>query len=1017
MRSSIRLRSWKSTFRRRAHLAVLVLERRLVPANFLALNTNDNGPGSLRQAVIDANAAPGADMILFGALFDTSQTIILTSGQLDITDAVSIVGPSGRVTISGNDASRVFDSSAAGFLTAISFSNLVITKANSTADGGALRAEAQAITMTNCLIQGNSANFGGGIYLRPSDSDFKGGQFTAIDCQFLDNVARTTTQTSNATGALGVFGNGSVTVLRRSTFAGNSATGAGAGAITLAGAVDSGPPASVLIEDCAITGNSAAFSGAALSINGRFSDLTIRNSTISGNTAGKYAGIYAEGVDGTLVLQNSTVAFNTATGDGGGISFVKTGTNNLTIALESSVVAKNAAATGPDILTPSTVTYSFSSLYNDSGIGTLTDLGSNRPIGEDPQLLPLADNGGPTQSHRIAFGSPLVNKGSNPANLLNDQRGSSHPRSFNGGVDIGAFELDRLWVDSIADEFDGNFSINDFSLREAVSIAGFDGVYFDPVVFAGSETITLTMGEIAMPTGRTIIGPTHRVTLSGNNVSRIFNLSPSVANAVSNFSHINFINGNAGVNNGGAIHGSGFGIAGFKVIMSNCTVTGSKSGRGGGVSIGSGRLEVDQCLFTGNTSTGSGGGLSVNFTGSTAHIRRSTITGNTALNAGGVYTGTRGYGNFYTLIEDCTIANNTASQQGGGLIMRYDFNTVRNTTISGNTAATGGGVTLLIGATATFQNSSIVFNAALQTLNSGGGIQATVALPLVFLESTIVSKNTGSKGPDIWAPGTVTAKNSSIFNSSGITTFADQGGNRPFGEDPLLLPLADNGGPTQTHALELASPLINRGSNPAALANDQRGDGFPRAFDGTPDIGAFEVQQTIQPANVAIVQVNDGASQRSRVTSLLITFSNPPLMPANPAEGFELRRQSDDSIVTLSGTMIGDQALLTFAGGPIEFGSLADGRYTLTAFASKIANLDANDDGIIGDDQVIVGTPANGLFRLFGDADGDGTVNTGDFLAFRLAFLSNSTVFDRDDSGQVDTADFLAFRLNFLKMI
>jgi hypothetical protein len=54
--------------------------------------------------------------------------------------------------------------------------------------------------------------------------------------------------------------------------------------------------------------------------------------------------------------------------------------------------------------------------------------------------------------------------------------------------------------------------------------------------------------------------------------------------------------------------------------------------------------------------------------------------------------------------------------------------------------------------------------------------------------------------------------------------------------------LADNGGPTQTHALIAGSPAIDAGSNPANLATDQRGDGYVRVYGAAADIGAFELQ-------------------------------------------------------------------------------------------------------------------------------------------------------------------------------
>jgi hypothetical protein len=61
-------------------------------------------------------------------------------------------------------------------------------------------------------------------------------------------------------------------------------------------------------------------------------------------------------------------------------------------------------------------------------------------------------------------------------------------------------------------------------------------------------------------------------------------------------------------------------------------------------------------------------------------------------------------------------------------------------------------------------------------------------------------------------------------------------------DDPLLLPLANNGGPTQTHAFRDGSPAFGNGNNNSSLGTDQRGSGFPRTVNGTTDIGAFQQQ-------------------------------------------------------------------------------------------------------------------------------------------------------------------------------
>src|SRR5262245_38655089 len=82
-----------------------VLEDRYLPSPFTVLNLLDSGAGSLRDAVAAANANPGADAIDFA----TTGTITLTSGQLNITDSVTINGPgASALTVSGNHVSRVF---------------------------------------------------------------------------------------------------------------------------------------------------------------------------------------------------------------------------------------------------------------------------------------------------------------------------------------------------------------------------------------------------------------------------------------------------------------------------------------------------------------------------------------------------------------------------------------------------------------------------------------------------------------------------------------------------------------------------------------------------------------------------------------------------------------------------------------------------------------------------------------------------------------------------------------------
>ena len=95
--------------RRRPHIEVL--EDRTLLSTFTVTNTADSGSGSLRYEINQADSAGGANTIAFSSLFNTPQTITLTSGQLTLSDTTgteTIEGPTVGVTISGDNASRVF---------------------------------------------------------------------------------------------------------------------------------------------------------------------------------------------------------------------------------------------------------------------------------------------------------------------------------------------------------------------------------------------------------------------------------------------------------------------------------------------------------------------------------------------------------------------------------------------------------------------------------------------------------------------------------------------------------------------------------------------------------------------------------------------------------------------------------------------------------------------------------------------------------------------------------------------
>jgi hypothetical protein len=175
-------------------------------------------------------------------------------------------------------------------------------------------------------------------------------------------------------------------------------------------------------------------------------------------------------------------------------------------------------------------------------------------------------------------------------------------------------------------------------------------------------------------------------------------------------------------------------------------------------------------------------------------------------------------------------------------------------------------------------------------------------------------------------------------------------------------------------------------------------------------------------ANASSIQINDGSIQRSRVTSLVVTFSQIVNLPAAPETAFQLQRQSDllqpALIANVNNTGPGTVVTLTFSGTTaVDFGSLADGFYSLKIFADKISNangpFDGNGDGLGGDSYELVGDTTNKLFRLFGDADGNATVNSTDFANFRSFFGLGPSIFDYNNDGQTNSGDFAEFRKRF----
>jgi hypothetical protein len=411
-------------------------------ATITVVNTNDSGAGSLRQAL--AGAVDG-DTINFNSSLN-GQTIVSTSGELEVDKSVAISGPGAdRLTVNANHASRVFYIASGKDVTISGLSIINGSAPPPYNRGGGIYNDHAALTLSSCTISGNSADVGvgGGIFndegtLTVSSSTLSGNSTWyggAISNSWLGRGSGTVTianSTLSGNSAISEGGailnqNGTLT-LSNTTVSGNS-TEFGGGGI--------GNEATLAIINSTFSGNTASFGG------GIFNEgtVTITNSTVSGNSAGGFSNIY-DGRGGgiwnrwTLTLTNSTLSGNSAVNHGGGI-YNNDVVGNAILKIGDTIL--NAGPSGENIYNEAegTVTSLGYNLSSDNGGGYLTGTGDR--INTDPRLGPLQNNGGPTFTHLPASNSPAIDRGDPTLGM--DQRGSGFQRVVNGRVDIGAVEM------------------------------------------------------------------------------------------------------------------------------------------------------------------------------------------------------------------------------------------------------------------------------------------------------------------------------------------------------------------------------------------------------------------------------------------------------------------------------------------------------------------------------------------------------------------------------------------------
>ena len=482
--------------RRRLDPTVQPLEgRRLLSAFTVDSTAGDGSSGTLRWAIEQANATSGANTIDFDpTAFATAKTIALASGQLELsntTGPLTIDGPSAGVTIDGGGLGRVFQIDPG---VAASFSGLTIVGGDVTGSGGGLYDEG-TLTLTGCTVSGNTASqYGGGL------DTGTGGSVSLSGCNILGNsasdngggleVAGPTTLLSSCTisgnsagmSAGGIFVHAGTATLTDCQITGNSAPTPGMcgglinegdatlsdctisgnqagsyaglwneGTATLSGFTIAGNSAAegngggvanrdtITLTGCTISGNSARIEGGGLYNMGPSPVATLVDCTIVGNSAVSSGGGLA--ISGTAKIVACTISGNSTATYGGGLYTGAAGPGAVTI--DNTIIAGNVAAgtgVGPvgDIMSSGDVVTGAYDLVGTGGSG-LADL-----VTGDPDLGPLADNGGPTQTMALMFPSAAIAAGSAALEvdaqghpLTVDQRGEPLDTPV---PDIGAFQ-------------------------------------------------------------------------------------------------------------------------------------------------------------------------------------------------------------------------------------------------------------------------------------------------------------------------------------------------------------------------------------------------------------------------------------------------------------------------------------------------------------------------------------------------------------------------------------------------
>lgn len=789
-------------------------------------NADDQVDGQPYTDCSPGNPA-GADIVILnsGATYTFTTAYAGGDGLPTINTEVTIKGS--RATIARDPSAgnfRLFNVASTGDLTI----NDVTLKNGIANIGGAIYSQGQLIvenvTFTqNTSTVNNSSTGGGGAIM------MSGGSLDVMESTFYDNVAyrgggvfaRNSQVSINYTDIFTneayswggfIYTTGDTDFTGQTIFAqGNLVSGIGGGGVFY---LASGASNTSLIEESTFLHNEAYRGGVIQTA----TPTTIKNSTIYSNTGRSYAGgIYNSS---TTTLTNVTVSHNVAP-QGAGIY-----NDSGSLILQNTIVA-NSLNSEDCYRSTGTVDATANNLIEDGSC--------DAPIIGDPNLAPLADNGGDTPTMALNYDSPARDAGDDSTCTTIDQRGESRP--FGLACDIGAYEgvLCPTVLPIVRPSDTAGFIAAVHAAQDWCRDKGYD------TISLSNSTYTFTAPHVpASENGLPQI--TIPLTIEGNG-ARLLRTGSGPFRFISS------------------------GTPNSNLIIDNMIFENGYSADGGGaIETFSGRLTVKNSQFLNNqTSAGTDGGA-IHNNGSVLIVANTLISGNVSSNAGGGIFIQNGN----TTIYNTTFYNNTANGDGGGLHITGNT-TLGNNTFVGNGANGSGGAIAV----------------ANNTLTSGNNI---------FADST-------AGGDCALLGGTFTAVGNNIDTDGSCLTAA---GWNVVTTDPLLAPLADNGGSSPTFALLDDSPALetghllqipndvadvdNDGDTSERAPTDQRGIGFARSVGGAVDIGAYEGSCLSAPFETI------PAGDSTRLIQAISCANDETLNP-----GVDLIQLTADSIYTLPG--------------------------------------------------------------------------------------------------------------------